>query len=135
MQAYFRCLRPLRRLRSIIGLVLRVSQVRRDGDVSCVHGLGTVPPLTCFVFECPLMFPSLNYWSGAGEMNAVEIQQLVKRKRFLSVKEGAEIHGVKPRFLYKRFGSEGGPPYKRRGRMFKLPTYDFIMWSEQAETP
>jgi hypothetical protein len=29
MQAYFRCLRPLRRLRVIIGLVLRVSAVLR----------------------------------------------------------------------------------------------------------
>lgn len=49
MQAYFRCLRPLRRLRVIIGLVLRVSallRVRRNGDTSCVRQMIRNPPFT-----------------------------------------------------------------------------------------
>lgn len=68
-------------------------------------------------------------------MNAVEIQQLVKRKRFLSVKEAAELHGVCTKFIYDRLGMEGGPPYRKRGRVYRIPTFEFIIWSEQPETP
>ena len=66
-------------------------------------------------------------------MNAVEIQQLVKRKRYLTVKEAAELAGVCTKFVYDRLGLPGGPPYRKRGRVYRLPTYEFIIWSEQAE--
>lgn len=67
-------------------------------------------------------------------MNAVELQQLIKRKRYLTVKEGAEIAGVCTDFIYDRIGQTGGPPYRKRGRVYRLPTYDFVLWSEQPET-
>jgi hypothetical protein len=49
MQAYFRCLRPLRRFATNIGLVLRVSASfadSRDGYTSCVREMAMEPPLT-----------------------------------------------------------------------------------------
>jgi predicted DNA-binding transcriptional regulator AlpA len=67
-------------------------------------------------------------------MNAIEIQQLCKRRRYLSVKEGAEIAGVCTKFIYDRIGTKAGPPYRKRGRVYRLPTYEFIQWSEQPET-
>jgi hypothetical protein len=67
-------------------------------------------------------------------MNAVEIQQLIKRKRYLTVKEAADLHGVCTKFLYLRIGTPKGPPYRKRGRVYRLPTYEFILWSEQPET-
>lgn len=67
-------------------------------------------------------------------MNAIEIQQLVKRHRFLTVKQAAELHGVCTDFIYDRIGKPGGPPYRKRGRVYRLPTYEFIMWSEQPVT-
>lgn len=67
-------------------------------------------------------------------MNAIEFQQLVKRKRYLTVKEAAELHGVCADFIYKRIGKEGGPPYRRRGRVYRFPTFEFVQWSEQPET-
>jgi hypothetical protein len=67
-------------------------------------------------------------------MDAVEIQQLVRRKRYLTVKEAAELAGVGIHFIYDRIGTPSGPPYRKRGRVYRLPTYEFILWSEQAET-
>jgi hypothetical protein len=67
-------------------------------------------------------------------MTAVEIQQLVKKYRYLSVKKAAEIHGVCPDFIYDRLGTPNGPPYRKRGRVYRIPTFEFIMWSEQPET-
>lgn len=67
-------------------------------------------------------------------MNAVEIQQLIKRKRYLTVKEAAEIAGVCTDFIYDRIGAPNGPPCRKRGRVYRLPTYEFIIWSEQPET-
>lgn len=68
-------------------------------------------------------------------MNPVEVQDLVKKKRYLTVKEAARLHGTRERFLYNRVGIEGGPPYRRRGRIILFPTWEFIQWSEQPETP
>lgn len=67
-------------------------------------------------------------------MNQIEIQQLCKRRRYLSVKEAAEVHGVCTKFIYDRIGQPNGPPYRRRGRKINLPTYEFLVWSEQPET-
>ena len=67
-------------------------------------------------------------------MEAVEIQQLIKRKRYLTVKEAAVIAGVGIDFIYERIGTPSGPPYRKRGRVYRLPTYEFILWSEQPET-
>jgi hypothetical protein len=67
-------------------------------------------------------------------MNAIEIQQLCKRKRYLTVKEAADLAGVCTKFLYLRIGTAKGPPYRKRGRVYRLPTYEFILWSEQPET-
>ena len=68
-------------------------------------------------------------------MQAVELQQLVRKKRYLTIKEAAEIAGVHRNFLYTRIGKPGGPPYRKRGSVYRLPTYEFVMWSEQPETP
>ena len=66
-------------------------------------------------------------------MNAVEIQQLVKRKRYLTVKEAAELAGVCTDFIYDRLKTPDGPPYRKRGRVYRIPTYDFVMWCERPE--
>jgi hypothetical protein len=68
-------------------------------------------------------------------MQATEIQQLVKRKRYLTVKEAAELAGVCTKFIYDRLGTPRGPPYRKRGSVYRLPTYEFVIWNEQAETP
>lgn len=72
---------------------------------------------------------------GLQRMNPAEVQHLVRKKRYLTVKEAAELHGVKPRYLYNRVGIDRGPPYRRRNKMILFPTWEFIQWSEQPETP
>lgn len=66
-------------------------------------------------------------------MQASEIQALVRRKRYLTVKEAAEIAGVCTDFIYDRLGKDNGPPYRKRGRVYRLPTFEFICWSESSE--
>lgn len=66
-------------------------------------------------------------------MQASEVQSLVRKKRYLTIKEAAEIAGVHQNFLYTRIGKIGGPPYRKRGRVYRLPTYEFILWSESPE--
>lgn len=50
---------------------------------------------------------------------------------FLSVKEGAEILGVNPYFIYERIGRKNGPPYKKRGSKIVLPREEFLVWADQ----
>lgn len=64
-------------------------------------------------------------------MNAVEAQQLVRRKRYLTVKEAAELAGVHQNFIYLRLGKPEGPPYRKRGRVYRIPTYEYLLWMEQ----
>lgn len=68
-------------------------------------------------------------------MQAIEVQQLVRKKRYLTVKEAAEIAGVHPNFIYIRLGKPNGPPARKRGSVWRLPTYEFILWSEQPAVP
>ena len=66
-------------------------------------------------------------------MQASEIQSLVRKKRYLTIKEAAELAGVHTNFIRTRLGKAGGPPYRKRGRVYRLPTFEFIFWSEQTE--
>jgi hypothetical protein len=68
-------------------------------------------------------------------MQASEIQNLVRKKRYLTAKEAADLAGVHINFIRQRIGKPGGPPYRKRGRVYRFPTYEFVMWSEQSETP
>jgi hypothetical protein len=72
---------------------------------------------------------------GGGVMTPVDLQQLMKRRRPLSVKEAADLLGVCTDYIYDRLGTPKGPPYNKRGRVYRLPTYDFVMWMRQTETP
>jgi excisionase family DNA binding protein len=65
-------------------------------------------------------------------MQASEIQALVRKKRYLTVKEAAELAGVHANFIRTRLGKDGGPPFRKRGRVYRLPTFEFICWSESA---
>ena len=66
-------------------------------------------------------------------MQAIEIQNLVRKKRYLTAKEAAEIAGVHINFIRRRIGKPGGPPVRKRGRVYRFPTYEFILWSESPE--
>jgi hypothetical protein len=64
-------------------------------------------------------------------MNAAEAQNLVRKKRFLTVKEASTLLGVCDRFLYIRMGKPDGPPAHKRGRVWRIPTYEFLVWADR----
>lgn len=68
-------------------------------------------------------------------MTSAEFQQLVRKYRYLPMKRAAEIHGVCEKTLRRKLGVPGGPPYRKRGRVYRFPTFEFLTWSEQTETP
>lgn len=65
-------------------------------------------------------------------MDPVEEKRLLKKKN-LTLKEAADVMGVHPNFLYTRIGKPNGPPYRKRGRVYRIPAWDFLKW-ERAET-
>lgn len=68
-------------------------------------------------------------------MQATEAQQLVRKQKYIGLKEAARLMGVHPNFLYKRVGKPNGPPAYKRGSVYRFPTYEFIMWAEQKVIP
>lgn len=68
-------------------------------------------------------------------MDPVEIQKLIKRKPQLTLKEAADFIGMHPNFLYTRMGTERGPPAHKRGRVWRIPSWEFFQWAQRPETP
>jgi predicted DNA-binding transcriptional regulator AlpA len=57
------------------------------------------------------------------------------RGAFLSLKEAAYLMGVTYKWLWDRIGKPNGPPFKKRGKLIKLPRDEFSEWSKQDEIP
>ena len=68
-------------------------------------------------------------------MTPVDLQQLMRRKRPLTVKEAADLLGMSIYYVYSRIGKPGGPPYNKRGRAYRFPCYEFAEWMRKVETP
>jgi hypothetical protein len=51
------------------------------------------------------------------------------KHRDLTIKEAAWYLSVSYYWLWRRIGTEGGPPFKRRDRLVILPREEFIAWA------
>lgn len=52
-------------------------------------------------------------------------------RRFISIKEASRYLGVSYYFIWKRLGTERGPPSQRMGSYWKIPKDEFIEWAKQ----
>lgn len=53
----------------------------------------------------------------------------------LSVRQAAELVHRSYVWLHQRIGKEGGPPYRRIGGRYAIPTEEFLKWANQDNIP
>lgn len=68
--------------------------------------------------------------SGSKMANEDQDGYLASRK-FVSIKEAARYLGVSYLFMWRRMGTEDGPPGQRIGCRWKIPRDEFIEWAKQ----
>jgi excisionase family DNA binding protein len=68
---------------------------------------------------------------AGADMTTNDVDCYLEGRRFVSVKEAARYLGVSYQFLWRRMGTEGGPPSQRIGHCWKIPKDEFIEWAKQ----
>jgi excisionase family DNA binding protein len=51
----------------------------------------------------------------------------------VTVKQAAHLINVSYWWLWQRIGKKGGPPYRKRGRLIKIPRDELIAWAKQPK--
>jgi excisionase family DNA binding protein len=64
-------------------------------------------------------------------MTAEDHDGYLAGRRFVTVKEAARYLGVSYYFVWKRLGTDGGPPSQKMGTYWKIPKDEFIEWAKQ----
>jgi excisionase family DNA binding protein len=68
---------------------------------------------------------------AGAKMTTNDAEGYLESRRFVSVKEAARYLGVSYHFLWRRMGTEDGPPSQRVGYCWKIPKDEFIEWAKQ----
>lgn len=66
-----------------------------------------------------------------GKMTDEGQDNYLAARRFVSIKEAARYMGVSYHFLWKRIGTQDGPPIQRLGSCWRIPKDEFIEWAKQ----